>query len=141
VNYTMTREALQRNAQLKLDDSKILFQNGSYSNAYYFAGYVIEIGLKACIARHFLANVIPDKKLVNDAYSHDFDKLLGVAGLRGDLKKSINENVAFEANWGIVSQWNPDSRYEQTDRSTAQYFLHAIEDQTNGVFKWIIRHW
>lgn len=141
MNYTLTRQLLQKNAQLKLDDSILLFQNGSYSNSYYIAGYAIEIGLKACIARHFREGVIPDKKLVNDAYSHDFDKLLGVAGLRGDLIGYKNENVNFEANWGIVSQWNPESRYEQTDRSTAQYFLHAIEDQTNGVFKWIIQHW
>ena len=45
------RVDLQALAQAKLDDAKLLFDNGRFSNAYYLAGYAVELGLKACIAR------------------------------------------------------------------------------------------
>jgi hypothetical protein len=48
-------------AQAKLDDAILLFDNKRYSNAYYLAGYAIELALKACIAKQFVADTIPDK--------------------------------------------------------------------------------
>ena len=39
----LKREDLQANAQAKLDDAVILLQQGRFSNAYYLAGYAVEI--------------------------------------------------------------------------------------------------
>lgn len=42
-----SRLDLRANAQAKLDDAVMLCKTGRYSNAYYLAGYSVEIGLKA----------------------------------------------------------------------------------------------
>jgi HEPN domain-containing protein len=55
------RSELQTRAQAKLDDAILLLQHGRYTNAYYIAGYAVELGLKACIAAQIDAETIPDK--------------------------------------------------------------------------------
>jgi HEPN domain-containing protein len=75
------RTDLRAMAQAKLDDAVLLLQNGRFSNAYYLAGYAVELALKACIAAQFVADVIPDKSLVNAIYRHTLKDLVGTAGL------------------------------------------------------------
>jgi len=53
------RADLRANAQAKLDDAELLLENKKFANAYYLAGYAVEIGLKACIAAHISAETIP----------------------------------------------------------------------------------
>jgi hypothetical protein len=59
--YGLKRTDLQALARAKFNDAELLFQHGRFSNAYYLAGYTIEIGLKACIAAQVSAETIPDK--------------------------------------------------------------------------------
>lgn len=77
---------LQAIAKANLDDAKLLLGEKRYSSAYYLAGYAIEIGLKACIAKQFVADVIPDKKFVNDIYLHGLKELVGVEELTAALE-------------------------------------------------------
>ncbi|MDO9249509.1 MAG: hypothetical protein Q7U11_23860, partial [Phenylobacterium sp.] len=70
-------------AQTKLDDALLLLAHKRYSNAYYLAGYAIEIALKACISRQITADVIPDKAFINAIHTHQLKDLVGVAGLNG----------------------------------------------------------
>lgn len=137
----LKRATLQSLAEAKLNDAKLLFQNGRFSNAYYLAGYAIEIGLKACIASQFSAETIPDKSFVNEIYSHDIQKLAKLAGLSTELQKQSDNDVNFGANWALVAQWSEGTRYESIDSITAQAFFAAIEDQPSGVFQWIKKFW
>lgn len=66
------------NAQAKLDDAQLLLKHQRYSNAYYLAGYAIELGLKACIAKSVTAETIPDKSFINGIYKHQFAGLVGL---------------------------------------------------------------
>ena len=79
-------------AQAKLDDASILLSNKRYSNAYYLAGYSIELGLKACIARQISAETIPDKALIKRILDHQFGTLIGLAGLATALKEQQDKN-------------------------------------------------
>src|SRR5258708_26287810 len=81
----MRRAVLQAIAQAKLDDALLLFQHRRFSNAYYLAGYAVEIGLKACIAKQISAETIPDKAFINDIFKHGLRELIGVAGLSAEL--------------------------------------------------------
>lgn len=56
----MKRTDLQALAQAKIDDAAVLLQYGRSGNAYYLAGFSIELGLKACIAAQISADTIPD---------------------------------------------------------------------------------
>jgi HEPN domain-containing protein len=137
----LKRADLQSIAECKLEDAILLLNNRRFSNAYYLSGYAIEIGLKACIAKQFTADVIPDKNFVIEIYKHNLKQLIGVAGLTTALKQTEDRDQNFAANWALVAQWTPESRYEITDPFTAQVMVAAINDADSGVFQWIKANW
>ena len=81
------RADLQKLAEVKLADAILLAENGRYSNAYYLAGYAIELAIKSCIAKQFNAETIPDPKLVQRLYTHHLSELIGLAGLAAALRE------------------------------------------------------
>ena len=107
----LTRANLRALAELRLKDASILLKNGAYSSAYYLAGYSVELGLKACVARQFRQDEIPDKQLINNVLSHDFTRLIGIAGLKTELARTQDEDQTFQSYWGIVGEWSSESRY------------------------------
>jgi HEPN domain-containing protein len=135
------REDLQRIAQAKSDDALALLMQGRASNAYYLAGYAVEIGLKACIARQISAETIPDVNFIRSIYDHDLGKLVKVAGLSEQLKQMQDANSVFAANWAIVREWGPEDRYSMLDMGSAQIMIAAVIDQTRGVLPWIKAYW
>jgi hypothetical protein len=135
-----SRADLQRLAVEKLADAQHLLTGSRWGNAYYQAGYAVELALKACIAKTFKAETIPDKALVNATYGHDFTNLVGTAGLTADLKSGQSAQ-AFETNWGVVVRWSEESRYESKGERDAKDLVAAIEDATDGVPAWIKTHW
>ena len=137
----MRRADLQAIAQAKLDDALLLLRNGRFSNAYYLAGYAVEIGLKACIAKQINAETIPDKAFINDIFKHGVRELIGVAGLSGELSEKLANDNSFAANWAIVAGWNPGVRYDSVDRYSAEFMIQAVADNSSGVFEWIKARW
>ena len=135
------RTDLQAYAQAKLNDAVILLQNERYSNAYYLAGYAVELGLKACIARQINAQTIPDKAFIKNILNHEFPGLVGLAGLATELKDQKDKDPVFAANWAIASEWSPDARYETSDVTSAQTMITAIAHPDSGVLQWIKIHW
>lgn len=135
------RSDLRANAQAKLDDANILLTNGRYSNAYYLAGYAVEIGLKACIAAQISAETIPDKAFIKNIINHQFRTLVGLAGLAGSLKELEDRDQTFATNWALASQWEPDVRYEAVDPMSAQLLIEAIANPNSGILQWIKTHW
>lgn len=137
----MKRSDLQIMAEAKLTDAQALFQAGKYSSAYYLAGYAVEFGLKACIARQVVAETIPDKDFVKDLYTHDLPKLLGLAGLKKQLEDDGNDDRELKTFWAIAKDWSEQSRYEVKLEGDAHYMIEAITNPTHGVMQWIKKHW
>ena len=137
----MERKYLQAIAQGKLDDAILLLKNRRFSNAYYLAGYAIEIGLKACIARQIAAETIPDKDFVNQIFQHNFNTLINLAGLTQQLKEKETKDLTFNTNWALIAEWNPEKRYESIDSYSAQLLIEAITNEKSGVFQWIKQYW
>lgn len=136
-----SRTNLQKLAQLKYDDSCLLLENERYCNSYYLAGYAVELALKACVAKQIRAEEIPDKATINGVYTHNFDHLVGLAGLRAEMKTAQDSDSSFHAFWGITGEWSPNSRYDIVDSTSAQLLLTAIGDADHGVLRWIKIHW
>jgi HEPN domain-containing protein len=132
---------LQRLADEKLADAQSLLNAGRWSNAYYLGGYAVEMAIKACIAKAFKVETIPDKDLVLDTYTHKFPKLVGTAGLAADLRNKEQADQVFAANWGVANEWSPDSRYQTTSEQDARELLEAIGEPNHGVLAWIRTHW
>ena len=137
----LKRADLRANAQAKLDDAIFLLQHKRFSNAYYLAGYAVEIELKACIAAQIAAETIPDKALLKRVLDHNFQGLVGLAGLAADLREREDNDPDFAANWAIVSEWSPDIRYEAVDPTSAEFLINAIAHPKSGVLQWIKTHW
>lgn len=135
------RADLRANAERKLTDAITLLKAGSPSNAYYLAGYAVELGLKACIAAQITAETVPAKELLRGFLEHDFRKLVGLAGLAGPLKEQQDADPSFGASWALVSEWSPDARYEPHDIWSAQGIIESIAHEHSGVLTWIKKYW
>ena len=137
----MRRTELQLVAQSKIDDAILLLSQGRASNAYYLAGYSVEIGLKACIAKQIAAETIPELSFIKSIYDHDLQRLVKVAGLSADLKTTQDADSDFAANWAIVCEWRPEDRYGVIDLGTTQIMIAAVADATRGILQWIKARW
>lgn len=137
----MNRQDLQGLARSRIAEARHLLQGGLYAGAYYLAGYAVECGLKACIAKKTRRYDFPDKKTVDSSYVHDLERLVGVAGLARELQLESQTSRAFEVNWATVKDWTEQSRYEQHSAQQAQDLILAITNQRNGVLRWLRSHW
>lgn len=137
----LNKNDIQRLAQLRLDDAIYLYRRERASSAYYLAGYAVELAIKACAAKLFQPNSIPDKNLVATLYTHNLDQLMSASGLQPALKEATKHDSLLAANWGVVSKWNEASRYKFWDTVSAASLISAIKDPDHGVFTWVKGHW
>ena len=94
----IAKKDLQTLAETRLGDAQLLLRTGRYSAAYYLAGYAVELGIKACIAGVFQADMIPEKSFVNAVYSHKLDELVGLAGIKGQLQDDMRNDRVLSAS-------------------------------------------
>ena len=137
----MNRTDFQQLADLRLQEARALYAAGFPDGAYYLAGYAIESGLKACIAKRTQQYDFPDKKLVNDSHTHDLGKLLNLAELKDELDAVIAADSAMESALDKIQDWSETSRYQRKTAQEATALLKAIEDQEGGLLPWIRLHW
>lgn len=137
----MNRNDLKQLSLIRLKEAKVLLKNKNYEGAYYLCGYVIECGLKACIAKKTKRYDFPDKKTVDESYTHDLTKLVRIAGLSIELDKEMKSNETFANNWGIVKDWSESSRYEKHTEKEAHDLFSAIADEEHGVLQWLKQYW
>lgn len=112
-----------------------------FDGAYYLCGYAVECALKACIARNTRRHDFPDKKTVNDSYSHNLTALVGVAGLSALLIQEMNQRPAFAVNWTTVKDWSEERRYRLNSAKEARDLYRAVTNRRHGVMRWIRQHW
>ena len=138
----MDRSDFQRLADVRIDEASVLFAQGKYDGAYYLAGYAVECGLKACIARLTSQDDYPPKpKFIHDYYSHEIEKLLKTAGLTAQRDADAAADPVLDANWDIVKDWTEESRYDRKTQAQTQVLIAAITDAAHGVLPWIKRRW
>lgn len=137
----MNRNDLQQIALVRLREAKTLLDNGRYDGAYYLSGYAVECALKACIAKQTKQYDFPNKKIVNDSYTHNLLTLVRVAGLQTALDQEMQKDAIFAVNWAIVKDWSEDSRYERHTQKAAEDLYAAISNNRHGVLMWLKRRW
>jgi hypothetical protein len=134
-----TRKDLQRLAWIRLKEARILLRNECWDGAYYLSGYAVECALKACIAKRTLRHEFPDKRIVNDSYSHDLTSLTKTAGL--DLAGQIASDAIIAVNWAIVKDWDETSRYRGNSRKKARDLYRAVAARNHGAMRWVRQYW
>lgn len=137
----MNRSQLQQLAEQRVRDAEALLDAGHWSGAYYLAGYAVECGLKACIAKLTNQYDFPRKDIALKSYTHNLEALLRVAELKVQFAAAVSVNPNFEANWQVVKDWREDARYAPWTEFDARTLFNAITDSTDGVLPWIQGHW
>lgn len=105
-------------------------------------GYALECALKASIAKQIKENDFPDKKLVNDSYTHDLRRLLDTSGLKQELQDAMDANPHLELNWSIAKDWSEGARYRHDiTEPMARDIIDACTTEPDGVYHWIEKIW
>ncbi|MBA7490511.1 hypothetical protein ES702_01049 [subsurface metagenome] len=119
----------------------MLLKNANHEGAYYLCGYVVECGLKACIAKRTRRYDFPDKNTVRESYTHNLTQLIKIAGLGLALDNEMRRDPDFEVNWSTVKDWLEASRYEKHSKKEAQNLYFAVANRKHGVLRWIKQYW
>ncbi len=145
---TVNQAELRQMANERIKDAKALIDGKRWEFAYYAAGYAVECALKSCVlARMIYAGRVfdDDVKKVDDCRTHEFLKLIQIAGLRDELNTALKTSLAagreFVTNWDTVKLWKVTSRYEPCTEADAKKLYAAISDDPHGVLKWIQKFW
>jgi HEPN domain-containing protein len=134
------RKDFQRLADLRVEEAAVLVNTGKQQGAYYLAGFAIECALKACIAKKTRRHQFPpNRDYVNELYRHKIEDLLELAGLKDERDKKTKLDPAFAINWGVVKDWDVESRYEVVGRN-GKDMLKAVSS-ADGVLQWIKQYW
>ncbi len=137
----LLRSDLQGLAQARADDAKALLKARRYAGASYLAGYSIECAIKACIANQTKRYEYPDKARWNNAYSHDFDRLIKIVPALVTAHTAARAHAAFETKWNLVVQWSEESRYDRTIAwLKARDMVNAVTDRPDGILEWFAHH-
>ena len=98
--------------------------------------------MKACIAKQVRRYDFPDRKVVNDSYTHNITDLLSVAGLTRQLLIDVQVDKELNAHWAIVKDWSEQARYEtEISEVAARSFYTAVTARRNGVLAWLTKWW
>ena len=135
-----TRKDLQELARVHLRAARALLRSRLWQSAYYLAGYAVECGLKACIAKQTRRHDFPTRD-TRDIYTHELPKLLRSAGLTSALRAEEIANSRVAVSWTTVKDWRPASRYDLTLPERAARDLYRAVAGRNGVMRWIRQRW
>jgi hypothetical protein len=136
----LTRRDFQRLAELRAREAAALLRTRNPIGSYYLSGYAVECALKACIAKQTRRHEFPPKvKYVGQLYTHKLEELLRLAGLEKQLENDMKTNAALARNWGVVKDWDEESRYRASGLNGRD--LHGAVTERDGVLPWIRQRW
>ncbi len=102
----------------------------------------MECALKACVAKQFRADEVPDRKLVNSFYTHRLDELLAISAVKSQLEAHAQIHPGFHVNWNTVRDWTEASRYELgVSEAQARDMFEAVTDPGSGILPWLRTQW
>ena len=101
----MKKIEIEKIIETRFKDAEVLFESSRYDGAIYLCGYAIELYLKARICNILQWEAYPTGNNYRTFKTHDLDILLHLTGLEDKVK------LKHMSAWSIVSQWNPEARY------------------------------
>ena len=150
----VNRAELQAMAEERVKDAKALLDGGRWEFAYYTAGYAVEYALKSCLLARMIhtAWVFQEKWDAKQCLTHEFERLIDLAGMRGELNNRLAASAAaasapgppagaFAAYWGASLKWKVESRYQPRTEAEARELYEALTHDPDGVLPWIKNFW
>lgn len=127
-------------ADMRVREAKLLLDGSEWSGAYYFIGYAVECGLKACLTKDLQAYQMPDREF-SKAFIHDVAKLAQIAQLDGRRALNAQTDHDFALNCNVVTSWNEESRYTVWTETQAKELYEAVTNANHGVLPWLKTFW
>lgn len=135
-------------AKEKLEDALILAKHGKWGNAYYLAGYCLELTIKSKVCEHlgvpdlfdFENNGRIHMKGINQGLLkvHGYNQLFFLTGRYMKFVDANDNDMQFKKHWSIVSKWSPESRYLTTiTQKDYELFVSSL----NEITQWIQKNW
>lgn len=137
----MNRQQFRDAAKLRVGEARVLLDADRWAGAYYLIGYAVECALKACVAKQVKRYDFPDKKIANEAFTHDLEKLMRVAGLAPEFDRYRKANQALDLNWAVVKDWSEAVRYEVGITAAQARDLYSACTGKDGILPWVKRRW
>lgn len=139
----MNRTDFQELAKIRVEEARVLLDNGYYAGSYYLAGYAVECALKACIAkltkRH---DFPPNKNAIGKIYVHDLEELMKSAQLWQTFTHDSRMDPKLDWYWTVVQEWSESLRYElDISELMAREIYEAITVRKHGVLSWLKKYW
>jgi HEPN domain-containing protein len=120
----LTRSELRRIARTRFQDAETLFRGRRYDGAIYLCGYAVELTLKARVCRTLRWAAFPQTnnefQQLQSFKTHNLETLLRLAGREDKVR------IRHLADWSVVVNWNPESRYEPPGTATRVSALSMI---------------
>lgn len=108
---------LRKLARARLQDAQVLFKARRFDGSYYIAGYAVELALKARICRTLKWAEFPltsaEFEGLRSLKTHDLEVLRKLSGIEAKIRATL------APEWSVVSNWNPEKRYQATSHATA----------------------
>ena len=137
----VNRKDFQVLSKVRLKEARAVLDAGLFDGAYYLAGYAVECGLKACIAKATQRHEFPERRKVEASHSHNLRELVKVADLEDARLDRAKKDPDFRSSWDLAQNWSEQSRYRRTRPDITQAMLDAVADPRHGVISWIKLHW
>lgn len=145
-------EEIRKLAKQRLQEAKILYENGMCDGAFYLAGYSVELTLKAKICERLgIPNLFDETnadaksikgigEIRKTLKTHNLFILLIFSGLKVkfDDEKATNKDLA-KANSLLFNAWDENARYKpcgyMRDKDVEK--LISLLSGNNGILTWI----
>lgn len=115
-------------ARARLRDARVLLRAKRFDGAFYLCGYAVEVALKARICQTLKWPGFPETanefKNLHSLKTHSLEMLLRLSG----VERRVKEKHTTE--WSVVSDWNPEKRYQLIGQSTLQQSAEMVSCAT-----------
>ncbi|OXU15613.1 HEPN domain-containing protein [Sedimentisphaera salicampi] len=131
----LTEQQLKDKALCRIDDSKVLYQNGRFECANYICGYAIEMALKHVICRTLNWDTFPPESIalnkLTSFKTHDLKVLLSLSGIEQKVKRELS------VDWYVVMNWSPEQRYstQEINKVQASDMLESAENLVSNILE------
>jgi len=132
---------IEKLAEQKLASAYCLLDKGQYNDAYYLAGYAVELYLKAMVCKtlrvddFFNFDKAP-KEIYRPYKNHNYKNLVLLSGMQTEFS-AASKDANFIKNWTVVNKWTEQSRYKgDQDPEAVKEFVHS----TKEFCIWIKKH-
>jgi hypothetical protein len=138
----LNRDTLRTLAASRLEEARLLLDNGLWTGAYYMTGLAVECALKSCLAGAVKEHDFPDKDFVRDMYVHNLEKLFKLNGaLWAAFQADMKSDSRLFVNWSTVKDWDDGKRYDIVEEPEAVGLYEASTDSGLGVIEWVRGRW